>query len=201
MAEFAVALMHLMNVESRSWSNFPDDKGGETYAGWSRVHHEHLPMWVIIDNIKAELGYDNSMLADREWRKKISSRLAQIPELQSQVDSGLEQWFKSECLHLIKSQRVANVIFQASIQFGKKKSAGWVQMVCLTNGTLKREDIDYDIGMQTVEAVNAIPEERFIKDFFKHNEYYLEIAIVRDPGQIGMKAGYERRIAYYRENS
>lgn len=58
MADFRESFNKVILAEG-GYVNDPDDKGGETYLGISRVNHPYSTMWDIIDAIKKEKGTKN----------------------------------------------------------------------------------------------------------------------------------------------
>ena len=58
MADFRESFNKVILAEG-GYVNDPDDKGGETYLGISRVNHPYSVMWEIIDAIKKEKGTKN----------------------------------------------------------------------------------------------------------------------------------------------
>lgn len=56
MADFHLAHKRLAELEA-GYANVPEDKGGETIFGVSRVFHPAWPGWVLVDQLKGAPGF------------------------------------------------------------------------------------------------------------------------------------------------
>ena len=61
MADFRESFNKVILAEG-GYVNDPDDKGGETYLGISRVNHPYSTMWDIIDAIKNPIYISNLVI-------------------------------------------------------------------------------------------------------------------------------------------
>lgn len=111
MANFKESFDKIILAEG-GYVNDPDDAGGETYLGISRVHNPYSIMWDIIDTIKAEKGLKN-----------INSVLKQDKRLIEEA----ERIYKSkywDILYLdeVPSQRIAHQLFDDAVNRGVKSA-------------------------------------------------------------------------------
>lgn len=107
MANFKESFDKVILAEG-GYVNDPDDAGGETYLGISRVNHPYSKIWDIIDSIKKEYG-----------TKNINSRLKQDTRLIKEA----EHIYKSkywDVLYLdeVPSQRIAHQLFDDAVNRG-----------------------------------------------------------------------------------
>lgn len=107
MANFKESFDKVILAEG-GYVNDPDDAGGETYLGISRVNHPYSKMWDIIDSIKKDYG-----------TKNINNRLKQDPRLIKEA----EHIYKSkywDVLYLdeVPSQRIAHQLFDDAVNRG-----------------------------------------------------------------------------------
>jgi lysozyme family protein len=185
MAEFAIALLSLLSdgVEGRVYSNAPTDLGGETYCGVSRRHFPDLKLWLRVDIAKELCKGDHRRMSD--W-------LNTDKDAQDSVNSFYLAWWTRNCLGLISSQKVANYIFQASVNCGEKTAAKWVQTVCRSNGN--KVEIDGAIGALTVAAINSIQEKSFLDDMATMQRANYIGIIASNLEQIANKLGWYNRV-------
>lgn len=107
MANFKESFDKVILAEG-GYVNDPDDAGGETYLGISRVNHPYSKIWDIIDSIKKEYG-----------TKNINNRLKQDTRLIKEA----EHIYKSkywDVLYLdeVPSQRIAHQLFDDAVNRG-----------------------------------------------------------------------------------
>lgn len=107
MANFKESFDKVILAEG-GYVNDPDDAGGETYLGISRVNHPYSKIWDIIDSIKKEYG-----------TKNINNRLKQDARLIKEA----EHIYKSkywDVLYLdeVPSQRIAHQLFDDAVNRG-----------------------------------------------------------------------------------
>lgn len=107
MANFKESFDKVILAEG-GYVNDPDDAGGETYLGISRVHHPYSKIWDIIDSIKKNYG-----------TKNINARLKQDERLIKEA----EHIYKSkywDVLYLdeVPSQRIAHQLFDDAVNRG-----------------------------------------------------------------------------------
>ena len=107
MANFKESFDKVILAEG-GYVNDPDDAGGETYLGISRVNHPYSKIWDIIDSIKKDYG-----------TKNINNRLKQDARLIKEA----EHIYKSkywDVLYLdeVPSQRIAHQLFDDAVNRG-----------------------------------------------------------------------------------
>lgn len=107
MADFEKEFKKVLLKEG-GYSNDPDDAGGETYLGISRVNNPSLKMWNIIDDIKNKYGIKN-----------INNRLKQIDEIVKEVKVIYKtKYWDTICLDEVKNQDISGIIFDAAVNMG-----------------------------------------------------------------------------------
>ncbi|MDE5424031.1 hypothetical protein L3073_17585 [Ancylomarina sp. DW003] len=139
----------LTSIQEGGYSNHPDDKGGETYRGISRLHWPQWPGWSIVDRLKAKTSD--------------SKKMHNLLITNSGLTKGLESFYKKEfwdklaCVHL--PQKIANELFDTSVNMGHSYGVS-----CLQNALnkLNRNQKDYvdihvdgQIGTQTLNATES----------------------------------------------
>lgn len=88
----------------------PDDAGGETYLGISRVSNPDLQMWKTIDNIKKQYG-----------TKNINTRLQKIDSIIKEVKYVYkDRYWDVMFLDEIPNQRIAHQLFDTAVNMGVK---------------------------------------------------------------------------------
>ena len=111
MANFKDSFDKIILAEG-GYVNDPDDAGGETYLGISRVNHPYSRIWDIIDSIKKDHG-----------TKTINDRLKQDTRLIKEA----EHIYKSkywDVLYLddVPSQKIAHQLFDDAVNRGVKSA-------------------------------------------------------------------------------
>ena len=142
---FINALTNTLAIEG-GYANDPNDTGGETYRGISRVHHPKWPGWKIIDACK----HSGIPLASREL-------------LTSMVNAFYhdEFWIKAGCNIVdAMSEPVAEELFEASVNCGRGNGVKFLQRalnVLNVNATLYPDiDVDGVLGhRETIPALRA----------------------------------------------
>ena len=145
MAEFKIALQRTL-VHEGSYSNDPDDQGGETYKGISRSRHGEWAGWVMIDRYKLKSGFPSSLNID------------------SRLQAEVEQFYRIsfwDPLHgeQIRDQSVADSIFDFGVNAGVKTSVRLAQWVAGTvaDGVIGEKTLDANAGLVVAEI--ELPEE------------------------------------------
>lgn len=152
MANFETAYAPLKQYEG-GWSNDPDDRGGETYAGIARSFFPQWPGWAIVDNYKKTV---------HNTPKAMTSALAAAPTLQKLVAGWYrEEWWDRLGLAELP-QKLANEIFEQAVNLGKAGAGRKVQTICnaynYNAGKTLFSDlvIDGAIGRKTLNALARI---------------------------------------------
>lgn len=150
MAKFDSAFEQVLAHEG-GYSNDPDDPGGETYRGIARKMQPDWLGWQIIDLIKKQSGFPDSLSAlhDVEIDR----------QLQYEVKTFYYQnfWMKLSGDKL-NSQQVAASIFDFAVNAGMVVSISLAQKVAgaKTDGVM---------GPKTLEAINQFNPDHFLAAF------------------------------------
>lgn len=145
MADFDLAYARTNGYEGHGLSDVPSDRGGETYAGISRVMHPKWEGWAVIDK------YDRRA---RGWQPTAADQ-ALLDRLHAAFFRG-EFWLRVGG-NLLPDQDVANEVYDSAVNCGVGRAAEWLQIALnVSNRRGKRWPdvvIDRQIGQNTVDAV------------------------------------------------
>lgn len=111
------------------YSNDPDDTGGETIYGISRVHHPNWEGWTLVDSGKKD------SIALKDMAEKLYRLRYWIPLLLEQVSN----------------QRLANAVYQAAVNCGVATAAKWLQQALNAYGA--KLTVDGKVGNHTLHAI------------------------------------------------
>lgn len=145
MADFQEAFRHTLKNEG-GYANDPDDSGGETYKGVSRVHHPKWSGWGLIDGQKQVSGFP------------------QILEDDAALDHSVQSFYKTEFWDKIKgddlgSQMIANELFDTAVIMSPRKAIVFLQrcLNMLNDRAKLYKDIVVDggIGPKTLATLAA----------------------------------------------
>lgn len=195
MADFNIAYAPLKQFEG-GWTNDPNDRGGETYAGIARNFFPGWKGWAIVDEYKRKYGASSS---------RLNRPLAANAELQEMVAG----WYKKEWWDRMGlgtlSQPLANEIFEQAVNLGKAGSGKKVQTICNAynygpGGTQFFKDLAVDgaIGPKTLEALSILVRKKTDDKSLVHalncmqGAHYLELA-ARKPSQRKYTVGWMKR--------
>ena len=128
MADFKAAHQFVAKWEGL-YSNDPDDSGGETVYGVSRVHHPDWEGWALVD--AGDKGSDTL--------KEMSEKLYR---LRYWIPLSLEQ---------IKSQRLATAVYQGAVNCGLSQAGKWLQQALNAYGHSLA--VDGKVGNHTLHAI------------------------------------------------
>lgn len=150
MARFDPAFQLILAHEG-GYSNDPDDPGGETYRGIARKMNPDWLGWHIIDLLKKQPGFPDSLLSKHE--------LEIDRQLQYEVQSFyyLNYWMKI-LGDKLENQQVAESIFDFSVNAGIAVSISLAQAVVGTK-------TDGITGPKTIQAINEFNAEHFLEAF------------------------------------
>lgn len=109
MAKFEIAEQITGKIEG-TYSNDPDDPGGETACGISRVNHPQAKIWPILDRHQVK----EQALLDADFVLLVS-------------DFYKENFWDCYRLDEVRSQRIANEIYDSGVNLGQVRVARWVQ--------------------------------------------------------------------------
>lgn len=162
MAKFEIA-EKITGRNEGGYANDPDDRGGETYAGISRVNWPNWGGWLLIDRIKKEFGKSTSM---------INKRAAVDQGLQKQISNFYRiNFWNVNKLDLIADQQLANSVYDFGVNSGTARAAKYLQDVA---GTTQ----DGIVGNATLTAINKMDPEKALTAYNrKREDYYRSIAV------------------------
>lgn len=134
-ADFIIAYNYTMKIEG-GYVNDPNDRGGETYKGISRVNHPKFQGWEIIDAYKLNKDFP-----------KILTSLENL-EIMVQNLYKKEYWDKMRGDEIL-DQKIANMIFSCCVNMGISQGIKISQNILGISKTGKMDDA-------TLKALNSI---------------------------------------------
>lgn len=144
MSNFIEAFRKTIENEG-SYTNDPDDPGGETFKGIARKMNSKWEGWVTIDMLKRQSGFPAS--ADRD------------PELREQVGMFyLNNFWNKIGGDDMQNQQISESVFDFAVNAGVGTSAALAQMVV----GVKADGV---IGPDTLKAINAFDPDHFLAAF------------------------------------
>jgi lysozyme family protein len=150
MANFNLAYDITMGHEG-GYANDPDDTGGETYAGVSRVNNPDWGGWMIIDKVK-ESG-------PTDLDKALRDRPALLQSVRALYQAN---YWDVNRLGQISNQTIANQLFDIGVNTGVGTASRVLQKALnLASGNGKYYAdliIDGKIGAKTLNALNNHPK-------------------------------------------
>lgn len=144
MADFNKSFSHVMKWEG-GYVNDPDDIGGETYKGISRKYWPEWSGWSVVDMMKNERGFPQSLDDNNELQDLIKEFY--------QVNF----WNRIRGNEII-NQDIAEDIFDFAVNAGVKTSSKLAQLASGSNP-------DGIIGKKSIDALNSCNEELFVSKF------------------------------------
>lgn len=148
MANFKTAVRKLLDKEG-GFVNNPNDAGGMTFCGISRVWWPKCPIWHFIDQ---RLSHGQRPLPTDQ-------------ELVSLVESHYKQYFWSSLnLGQVANQRVAEAIFDTAANMHTVVAAKYAQE-CANLLQSEQLVVDGKIGVKTLRALNTLQES--VADFIE----------------------------------
>jgi lysozyme family protein len=160
------------------YSNHKKDKGKETFAGVSRKFHPDWQGWKIVDENKIKCTINGKLNV-----KKLNKILFSNPQMiQLLYDFYKKEYWDINRLNEIDSQLLADNIFDAGVNCGKKTSIRFLQRAI---NTLSQNDIIVDgiIGNQTLKLANNIDYKKLVDEFLKLRIQYHKEIVKNDPEQ------------------
>lgn len=149
MADFSQAIVKVLKNEG-GYSDQPEDKGGETYKGISRVHNSNWAGWAIIDIEKLSSGFKH--------------RLQHNSDLQTQVHALYRnRYWDTLNADRFKSQAIAEEVFDTGVNMHWRVAARFLQSsINLLNRDQKlHQDLIVDgmLGAKSHKALSKIIAE------------------------------------------
>ncbi len=139
MAEFDIAYKKVIEGHEAGYVNDPDDTGGETWDGISRVHNPDWPGWEIIDAMKKNPEFPKCLGRDQ-----------QLQQLKKALYRNV---YWSPWLTDMRHQEIADKVFDLRVNLGVTNGTKLFQKAI--NLTNKNEElyndinVDGNLGMET----------------------------------------------------
>jgi lysozyme family protein len=175
-ASFEIAYRKYILPQEGGYSNVPQDKGGETYAGIARNFHPSWPGWTYIDFVKKSTG-------------KPIDRNKKFPDIQYQVDAFYLDWWNKKRFSEIKSQELANLLFDYNVNSDSLAIKAVQRLVNVTP--------DGVMGPGTVAAINSTDPTKLHDALLAERKQLYEKIMARDPSQEVFRNGWMARIASF----
>lgn len=188
MADFETAYYTVLRHEG-GYVHDPDDPGGETYRGISRVHHPGWPGWERIDRARTGAEFPGSLLDDLT--------------LQEQVYGFYKEFYWDRMLgDDIPDQEVATEVFDTGVNMGLRRAVRYLQeAINLLDRKSPEEGIAVDgwLGDKTIKALRrnlrVDKSSEFVMLLVNILQGYRYIEIMRQqPGQERFARGWLRRV-------
>lgn len=151
MADFSISKARTLKAEG-GYAIDPNDAGGETWRGISRVFHPKWIGWSIIDLVKQ--SNPTASPRDLDWL------LGRIPDLQPMVDAFYRaEFWDPLSLDKVPSQVVADELFDSGVNLGGAP-VKWLQFTINALNTRKADGVpdiamDGKFGEKTLAALLA----------------------------------------------
>ena len=180
MADFGPAFKKLMITEG-GYSNRPQDRGGETYAGISRKHWPDWAGWTHVDAWKIRGGHPRDLDADELLQHKVRAFY-------------LNNFWDAICGEEIDHQRIAEELFDSGINCGMKTAVNWLQR-SLHMVAAAQLRVDGALGPKTLAAINGCrwPGE-VLKAMNGLQFLHYWNLVMKDPTQSIFLRGWLRRV-------
>lgn len=181
MADFEIAYGKTARNEA-GYGHDPQDKGGETFNGISRVYHPRWPGWQIIDEAKKCSNFPACLVKDQAIREKLAEM--------EKVFYCMEFWgpVKGDD---IEDQDLANALYDMAVNGGISPA---VKMLQKALNILNRNQspkfypdiaVDGEMGPKTLATLNTSARLNTFRRIFNvfnlyRGKFYLE-AMEKDP--------------------
>lgn len=148
-AQFDIAYKITSQVEA-GYTNNSKDRGGETYAGISRVFFPNWKGWGIIDAIKKSTTQVNTAL------------VSNLQIALSVKEFYKENFWDTMLLSLVENQLIANELYDTGVNCGLNVAGTFLQRVLNVanqEGKLYPDlKVDGKVGITTIKALNSHPK-------------------------------------------
>lgn len=166
------------------YCNNPNDKGGETIFGISRRYHPEWAGWNAVDMTK-------QFCVAEEGTKEFNEELTNHLKLNGTIQKQKLEFYKDKFWNVlklddVKNQKIANAIFDASVNHDPADAAKMAQNalgICA----------DGIVGSKTIEALNSAEEFRFLRAFTVNRIRHYKSIVSRDVSQSVFLSGWIRR--------
>ncbi len=189
MADFNTAINPVLQSEG-GYVNDPDDKGGETICGISRVHHPDWQGWEKVDGMKEARNININEMINIFFQNGEGSALIR--------DFYITNYWSKIRGNDIEDQNLADKLLDVAINLGYKRAAKFLQRA-LNAVNYKQVEISVDgiIGNQSLSSLKSVVANRVallpkIINIMQGNHY---INIIRkDRGQGKFLRGWLSRV-------
>jgi lysozyme family protein len=175
-ADFTIAYKKYIQPNEGGYALVIGDKGGETYAGIARNFFPNWSGWTFIDFTKRTNG-----TGVIKWNTK-------FPSIQGQVDQFYLDWWNSMRLNELKSQEIANLLFDYSVHSG----ANAVKAI----QTIVKVPADGGMGPKTIAAINAGDTAKIHDALKAQRAAFLEV-LLKKPDQEQFRENWLGRVANF----
>ena len=190
MANFTEAFEKTMGHEG-GYVNDPDDAGGETYCGISRVYNPSWYGWTLIDQEKDEPDFPACLEDDED------------------LDAAVEDFYKDKYwdvnrLDDVDSQAVAEEMFDTGVNMGTGRAARFLQTslnYLNRNGSLYQElVVDGMIGTASLNALQIVlydGDEEVVLSMLNtlQGRHYMDY-MDKNPSQKKYARGWFKRVTF-----
>lgn len=143
-SKFNEAFKKLIAFEG-GYSNDSDDAGGETYKGISRNNYPNWKGWKLIDSLKNNVGYEETLNLHSELEEEVKIFYYE------------NYWLQLKC-DKINSSLIAQELFESAVNIGIKRAVEYLQKALnILNRNKKLYDdiiIDGIMGNITLNTLN-----------------------------------------------
>lgn len=174
MASFETAYNKYIKPNEGGYVNITADKGGETYAGIARNFFPNWSGWTYIDFIKRTKG--------------TIARYTKFPDIQFEVDQFYRDWWTTRRFGEIKSQEVANLIFDFNVNSGSA-----IKILQRIVGVTA----DGAMGPATIAAINKMDPAKLHEALKAERLKLYQSLVAKDPTQGVFWDGWMARLASF----
>ncbi|WP_207429032.1 glycoside hydrolase family 108 protein [Pedobacter sp. SYSU D00535] len=181
MANFITAF-HITMTNEGGYSNNPNDRGGETYAGIASNFWPKWPGWPIVRQIVAQKPAN------------LNTALRTNAQLQTFVEDFYKKNFWDDLsLDALNHQQSANQLFDTSVNMGSGIGAKFLQQAvnALKPNTLV---VDGQVGAKTIAAANACTDEALYNEICALRKARYMAIIAANPALAVFEKGWLSRI-------
>jgi len=177
MAQFKISY-HITETMEGGYSNNPNDKGKETYAGISRVSFPNWKGWTFLDKQVHPIKHNAKF---------------------SFLSKDTEQFYKSEFWKKLNcglmTQDVSNQLFDYAVNSGKSRAVKSLQTILNRLGASLQ--VDGLIGEKTLTAMARFNQDDIARNLLLVRENFINRLAQQQPQ---FKRGWLNRIAYLKSH-
>jgi lysozyme family protein len=190
MALFEIAYSKTAGHEG-GYSNDSTDAGKETYQGISRRYHPTWAGWIIIDKLKQESGFPDTVYSNKQLESRVSVFYKQ-------------HYWDVNLLDEVSSQLIADEMFDTGVNMGVQRAVKFLQRALnlLNKNGLIYNDIveDGKMGPNTLKVLKHCLDYRGDEYLYKimnilQGNHYLEY-MNKSPKQEKFAYGWLNRVTF-----